>query len=76
MEIIFVDFETYYDQDYSLSKMQTDAYVLDDRFETIMVSIRLNGKTVTLHGTEENIKYQLNGLLDWSKYAVVAHNMG
>lgn len=74
MDVIFVDFETYYDQDYSLSKMQTDAYVLDDRFETIMVSIRLNGKTVTLHGTEENIKYQLNGLLDWSKYAVVAHN--
>ena len=74
MDIIFVDFETYYDQDYSLSKMQTDAYVLDERFETILVCIRLNGRTVTLHGTEEELKYQLTNLLDWSKYAVVAHN--
>ena len=75
MDVIFIDFETYYDQEYSLSKMQTDAYVLDDRFEAIMVSIRLNGKTVTLHGTEESLQYQLTNLLDWSKYVVVAHNM-
>jgi len=31
--------ETYYDKDYSLSKMQTDAYVKDPRFEVIGVTV-------------------------------------
>ena len=35
MDILTVDMETYYDKDFSLSKMQTDAYVLDKRFEVI-----------------------------------------
>lgn len=39
MDTITVDFETYYDRDYSLSKMQTDAYILDDRYETILVTV-------------------------------------
>ena len=30
-----VDFETYYDRDYSLSKMTTEEYIRDDRFEVI-----------------------------------------
>jgi hypothetical protein len=34
-----IDFETFYDADYSLSKMQTEAYIEDPRFETILFSI-------------------------------------
>ena len=39
MEIITCDFETYYDREFSLSKMQTDEYILDDRYQTIMVCL-------------------------------------
>lgn len=37
--LLFLDFETYYDDDYSLRKMSTPEYLLDDRFETIMCSV-------------------------------------
>ena len=33
MDVYTLDFETYYDQEYSLSKMTTEAYVRDPRFE-------------------------------------------
>ena len=42
--LIVVDFETYYDAEYSLSKMTTEAYVRDPRFEVIGVGVR-DGKT-------------------------------
>ncbi len=40
--IIILDFETYYDSEYSLKKMTTPAYILDDRFQTIMVAAKVN----------------------------------
>lgn len=45
MNIITVDFETYYSQDYSLSFMSTEAYVSDPRFEIILVGIKINNDT-------------------------------
>ena len=37
MNMITIDFETYYDKDYSLSKMTTEEYIRDERFEVIGV---------------------------------------
>lgn len=44
MDIIVADWETYYapDQGYTLSKMTTEEYVRDPRFETILVSFKIN----------------------------------
>lgn len=42
MDIVTIDFETYYDTQYSLSKMTTEAYVRDQRFEVIGVGIKVN----------------------------------
>jgi hypothetical protein len=41
-----IDFETYYDKDYSLRKMTPVEYVLDPRFEVIMLSVKRPGKKV------------------------------
>jgi hypothetical protein len=46
MDIVTIDFETYYDRDYSLSKMTTEAYVRDPRFEVIGVAIKVNEEEV------------------------------
>ena len=42
MDIVTIDFETYYDKDYSLSKMTTEQYIRDPRFEVIGVGIKVN----------------------------------
>ena len=42
MDLITIDFETFYSQDFSLSKMTTEAYVRDPRFEVIGVSVKVN----------------------------------
>ena len=43
MNLITLDFETYYDKAFSLSKMTTEAYIRDPRFEVIGVAVRVNG---------------------------------
>lgn len=75
METITLDFETFYDRDYSLSKMRTEEYILDERYETIMVDIKLNNNHTVIMGTEDEIKQQLHDFCDWSKYAVRAHHV-
>lgn len=39
-----LDFETYYDDDYSLRKMTPVEYILDSRFEVISLSVKQPGK--------------------------------
>lgn len=47
MNLFTIDFETYYSKEYSLSKMSTEDYVHDPRFEIIMVSVKKNAEPVT-----------------------------
>ena len=42
MDIITLDFETYYDSQYSLSKITTEEYIRDPRFEAIGVAVKVN----------------------------------
>jgi DNA polymerase len=75
MDILTVDFETYYDKDYSLSKMQTDAYINDDRFEIIGVSVIKNDEdAVWFSGSELETIGWLHGTYDWANSAVRCHN--
>ena len=75
MNIYTVDFETYYDKDYSLSKMQTDAYIKDPRFEVVGVCVKLNDeKPVWFSGTFDETHDWLWGNFDWVNSAVRCHN--
>ena len=74
MDLITVDFETYYDQDFSLSKMTTEEYVRDSRFEVIGVAIKVNnGPTEWASGTHKQFQRYLD-TFDWGNSMVVAHN--
>lgn len=42
MHIATLDWETYYADDYTLSKLTTEAYVRDPRFESILLGIKIN----------------------------------
>lgn len=74
MNVITADFETYYDQVYSLSKMTTEEYIRDDRFEVIGVSVKLNGdKTEWFSGTKEETGKWLQRF-PWGESMLIAHN--
>ncbi len=42
MKTITLDFETFWDSDYTLSKMSPLEYVMDPRFEVISVSMKVD----------------------------------
>jgi len=74
MDLITLDFETYYDKDYSLRKMTTEAYVRDPRFEVIGVAVQVNnGETEWASGTKEQIKKYLK-TFNWQEAMVLCHN--
>ena len=74
MNIITVDFETYYDKAFSLSKLTTEEYIRDDRFEVIGVSVALGEDSPEwFSGTREETAAWLNQF-DWANSLVLAHN--
>ena len=74
MDLITLDFETYYDKDYSLRKITTEAYIRDPRFEVIGVSVKVNnGSTEWASGTHEELKEYLQ-TFDWANSILLAHN--
>ena len=69
-----IDFETYYSQQYSLSKVTTEEYVRDQRFEAIGVSVKVDdGETQWFSGTRKRTKAWLDQF-DWANSIAIAHN--
>ena len=74
MDLITLDFETYYDREFSLSKMTTESYIRDPQFEVIGVGIKVNNEpTEWASGTHEQIKTYLH-TFNWEESMVLCHN--
>ena len=74
MQIITLDFETYYSQSFSLSKVTTEEYIRSPEFETIGVSVKVDdGEAVWFSGTKDETKRFLDKF-NWSDAVAVAHN--
>ena len=74
MDLITLDFETYYDREFSLSKLTTEAYIRDPRFEVIGVGVKVNNEeTEWASGTHEQVKGYLQSF-DWSDAMLLCHN--
>jgi DNA polymerase len=75
MSLITLDFETYYDKDFSLRKLTTEEYIRDKRFETIGVGLKIDdAETKWVSGTCQELKPYLMSF-DWANSAVLCHNM-
>ena len=75
MDLITVDFETFYGSDFSLSKITTEEYVRSDLFEVIGVAVKVNNQeTEWASGTHEQIKQWLQSNFEWERSFVLAHN--
>lgn len=74
MNILTIDFETFYSQTYSLSKLTTEEYIRSDDFEVIGVSVQVDdGEPQWFSGTHSEIKDWLNQF-NWSDAFALAHN--
>jgi DNA polymerase I-like protein with 3'-5' exonuclease and polymerase domains len=72
MDLITIDTETYYDKEYSLSKMTTEQYIRDPRFEVIGVAIKINDQEVDWYSGSNVARFLRS--IDWSNKAALAHN--
>lgn len=73
MNVLTVDFETYYDREYSLSKMTMIEYIMDGRFQPIMMSYAINDEPVQNVIGYPNIKRILDSI-DWNNTVLNAQN--
>jgi len=74
MNIITVDFETYYSKSFSLSKITTEEYVRHDDFEVIGVSIKENDDEAIWFSGDADATAEFLGRYDWANSFVLAHN--
>jgi DNA polymerase len=72
MDIVTIDFETYYSKEYSLSKMTTEEYVRSKDFQVIGVGVKVNDHPTDWY-TGTNPSRFLKSL-DYSDKAILCHN--
>lgn len=73
MDVLTVDFETYYDRDYSLRKMTMIEYIMDPKFQPIMMSYCLNDGQICNAVGYKQIKSVLDNI-DWNNTVLNAQN--
>jgi DNA polymerase len=74
MNLITLDFETFYEQGFSLSNLTTEEYIRDERFQVIGVGIKIDDQeTEFITGTHNHIKTKLMEI-DWNEAILLCHN--
>jgi len=72
--LITIDFETFYDTDFSLSKISTEEYVRSPLFETIGFAYKIDdGPSIWVSGDDFTVN-QVLSKLPWKDSLVLAHN--
>ena len=75
MQIISVDFETYYTKGLGFKTQTTEEYVRDRRFEVIGVGVKVGDAPATwFSGTKDEIRNHLSTFA-WDANALLCHNM-
>ena len=70
--LVTVDFETYYDIDYTLNKLSTSEYIRDPRFKAQMVGIKI-GNRVTKVYPARRVAAALKKI-SWETHSLLCHN--
>lgn len=70
--IVTLDFETYFDDDYTLRKQTTSEYVRDKRFKAQMVGIKVGRGKTKWYGAKD-LKKAIQSI-DWSTHSLLAHH--
>ena len=74
MQLITLDFETYWDSQHTLTKMSPTEYIMHPDTEIISVAIKIDNKPTYVLFGEQKIGDHLRSL-DWSDVMALGHNM-
>ena len=74
MQLITIDFETYWDSQHTLTKMSPTEYITHPETEIISAAIKINGQPTYVMFGEDNLREHLQSL-DWSDAMALGHNM-
>lgn len=74
MRIVVIDFETYWDQTHTVSKMSPIKYCASPKTQVISLGIKVDNYPTDVLFGEDKIRHVCDKL-DWSNALVVGHNM-
>jgi len=72
--VITLDFETFYDKDFSLSKLTTEEYVRSEQFEVIGVAVKVNNEQTEWFSGDMSATKDWLMRFPWDDHFVLAHN--
>ena len=70
--LVAIDFETYYDADYTLKKLSTSEYVRDPRFKAQMLYLKVGNKPAKIVPANK-IRAELRKI-NWATHGLLAHH--
>lgn len=71
---VYMDFESFWDKDHSLTKMPPTEYVMSPKTEIISLAAKVGNYPTDVIFGEDNIRKSLKAM-DWSDKMVIGHNM-
>ena len=74
MQTLTIDFETYYDKQFSLSKLTTEEYIRHEFFEVIGVSVKLNDDSTQWYTGDKSGTEAFLRQFPWDDSIAIAHN--
>lgn len=74
MNCLTIDFETYYSQTFSLSKMTTEEYIRSPDFEVIGVAVQINDGEPEWFSGDALSTHAFLSKFDWKNSIAIAHN--
>lgn len=74
MNILTIDFETYYSREFSLTKVTTEEYIRSPQFEAIGVAVQINDGEPEWFSGDGEAMHQFLSQYDWANSLALAHN--
>lgn len=71
--IVTVDFETFYDDDYTVKKFSTSEYVRNPQFEVLCVGIKIDDQPTTVYWGDKKVEEGL-AAIDWPNATLLCHH--
>jgi DNA polymerase len=74
VNILTIDFETYYSREFSLTKVTTEEYIRSPEFEAIGVAVQVNDGEPEWFSGDGEAMHQFLTRYDWANSLALAHN--